>query len=366
MDQSVRVLELQGSSYDRGYMHGELLTDEILELSELEIKSILDATDLERDQIQSLSDDYLRLASDYSENLVEELTGIADGAGVPLFQILTLNLFLDLYDLWLPSNSKRITMGCTSFGLSPVVTKTRSTLIGQNLDLHEHFQKYAVVFRICNPDDTTMLVYSFAGILGCAGMNSSGIGVVINKLFTFDGKPGVPYPFIIRECLSQPNLSNAIGAAVGASRASGMNYLLCDASEIVNVETTAERCAFLYTHDGFIGHTNNYLSQSLQDQDAMPSLIQVYREKANTYVRYSRLLRCLQGLTKTSKVTLAQVFDLMRDHEDYPMSICHHTYVLTPQGSGRTIAAIVLSPEEKKIYVTNGPPCNAEFQTLNL
>ena len=84
------------------------------------------------------------------------------------------------------------------------------------------------------------LVYSFAGILGCAGLNSHGMCVVINKLFSWASKPGVPYPMIIREFLAQSSFSLAVGSIVAAERASGMNYLVANKHDEESIRKVVE------------------------------------------------------------------------------------------------------------------------------
>ena len=366
MDKTIPILEMSGSDFERGLMHGEEFAHQIAELSELEAHNLQKATKMGDNAFFTLFDESLPIAEAYSPSLAQEIRGIAQGAGLPLQRVFMLNSFLDMYDLYIPENLTQIPGGCTSYGLNGDITDDRNLIIGQNLDLHQHFQDYGVLLRIPLENGGMALVYSFTGMLGCVGLNSYGLCVVINKLFSWSGKPGVPYPMIIREFLSQSIFSLAIGSIVAAERASSMNYLVASKHEIIDIETTADQCAFIYPTEGGIFHTNNYVSELLKSEDAMPRFVQLDRAKANTYVRYAHLKRLFESLTKSGKAGVNQLFEISRDHEDYPMGICHHSYTRWPEGTGRTIAAIIIRPEAGEILITNGPPCEHNFITYSI
>jgi isopenicillin-N N-acyltransferase-like protein len=366
MDKAIPILELNGTDFERGLMQGEQFADQIAELSELEAQDLKKATNLDDGALYAFADESLPIAEAYSPGLVQEMKGIAQGAGLPLQRIFTLNAFLDLYDLWIPENLVKMSIGCTSYGLNGDLTDDGNPLIGQNLDLHQRFQEYCILLRIPLENGGTALVYSFAGILGCVGVNSFGLCVVINKLFSWNGKNGVPYPMIIREFLGQSSFSLAVGSIVAADRASGMNYLVCNKHEIIDIEATATQSALLYPTEGGIFHTNNYVSEVLITEDAMPRLIQLDRAKANTYVRYAHLKRLFKNITSSGKAGINQLVEISRDHEDYPMGICHHSYTRWPEGTGRTVAAIIMRPEAGEMIITNGPPCEHDFITYSL
>jgi len=366
MNNTIPVIELSGNHFERGLIHGERLAGQIAELSELEAGDLMKATKMSEDDLWGFADRCLPIAEAYSPDLFQEMRGIAEGANLPLQRIFILNAFLDLYDLWIPENKLDTPAGCTSYGFVGDVMDDGNLIIGQNLDLHQRFQDYGVLLRIPLDADGSIMVYSFAGLLGCVGLNSHGLGVLINKLFSWCVKPGVPYPMLIREFLRQSSFSLAIGSIVAADRISSMNYLVASKHEIVDIETTASNCAFLYPTEGKIFHSNNYVSEHLLSQDAMPRLIQLDRAKANTYVRYTHLKRVLDNIDNSGKVGIDKLYEISRDHEDYPLGICHHSYVRWPEGSGRTIAAILLRPELGEIQLTEGPPCECDFRSYLL
>jgi len=361
---SIPLLELEGTPYDRGRRHGEKLADHIRELSALETQDLIKATGMSDAEFLGLADRYLPYAASYAPDLVDEMKGIADGAALPLERIFLLNAFLDLYDMFVPENRLRLARGCTTFGVNSAGTDEGVTLIGQTYDLARHFQGHGVVLHITSPDGGRQLVYTFAGILGCAGVNSVGLGLVINKLHPMDGHPGVPYPMVVRRVLSQPRLTHAVGFIVSAHRASGINYLIGDKSELIDVETTATKFDVLYACDNYYVHTNHYVSPTLKQYDASVLTMERRPARAHSRVRYGRATSLLGGLVRKGQVSLQQLVEITKDHGDHPMGICHHSYELSPECSGKTIATMVMRPSSGEMYIANGNACETEFVKL--
>ena len=115
-------------------------------------------------------------------------------ADVPVEDLLALNGFLELHDYY---SDAFLVSGCTSF-MVPGDTSGEGALIAQNYDLSSIYAEAAILIKVKNEHAPDALFYTSAGMLGCAGVNDAGIGVVINNLVPSDASGGVLYPFIIR------------------------------------------------------------------------------------------------------------------------------------------------------------------------
>jgi isopenicillin-N N-acyltransferase-like protein len=366
MNPPIPVIELTGTNFERGYVHGESLADNIAELFEFESENICKASSQSLAELLDTAEKHIPFCQNYAPALMDEMKGISEGAKLPFQHIFMLNAFLDLYNLWLSNSNSNSVEGCTTFGISGNLPENNPVFIGQNYDLHQHFERFNILLKVPIDKGKHAIVYSVAGVLGCAGLNGHGIGVVINKLFATDHGLGVIYPMIVREILSQSSLSYAVGAIVEADRASSMNYLVASKQEIINVETTSQYYDLIYATQGCLFHTNHYVSSTLKKFDAMPNLIKKQRAKANTYIRHARLERLMNCTGKAINLSLDDLFDIARDHGDHPLGICHHTNELWPEGSGKTVASIILSPQSGEVYLANGPPCVNEFVCFNV
>ena len=354
----MRYLELTGTPFDRGREIGRACREDIQAIIAANLES-LEALSVERTgrglpkgALARLAGKCLPAAEAFSPELTAEMRGIADGAGCSIADVAGLNLFLDAYDLTFPALRAQLVDGCTTLAASPPATAGGEVLLGQNYDLRNFFRRGNLVLRIAQPGKPTALVYTIAGILGCSGLNSAGLGVVINNLTPCDSRPGVPYPLLLRAILERTRLGDAISVIGHCSRASGLNYLMADRDgEIVSVETSATRMAVLHGVDGYLGHSNHYTHAAITDVEAP---IQEYN--GDSYFRWGRANKALSA--QAGRVTAEAFWDILRDHGNHPESICRHPRAARSDlMTGSTMASMVMDLRAQSVTITDGPPC---------
>jgi isopenicillin-N N-acyltransferase-like protein len=289
--------------------------------------------------------------------LVAEMRGIAEGSGVPFERIFLLNSLLDVGSLRYLGCATGM-MGCTSFAL-PEEAGTGLPIAGQTYDLSYFRQQHGFVARIQTPGAPRQLVFTLAGMIGCAGLNEAGIGVVINYLSARDGQAGKLHAVIVRQALAARNLADAVTAPVAGARAGGSHYLLTDEhGTAVGVETTATQHALSFADGRPYGHTNHYLADSLKP-------LEVIRPESigSSIARYAALRRALQR-TDLDRAALRAI---SASHDAFPRSICAHGQ---PDDDAdlrvRTIAGILLSVKERTMAICRGCPCEGEYRTFSL
>ena len=203
------------------------------------------------------------------------------------------------------------------------------------------------------------LIYTSAGMLGCTGLNSEGIGVVINNLVPEDSGPGVPYPFVIRGILASERIGDAIDAVVAHPRASGMNYVLCDRNgEIYDLETTAREYEVTCPFEGPMAHTNHYLTERLK-----PLERRQWNQRGQSILRWGRATR---RLLSCERADAAAFREILTDKVNYPIGICRYNEVLGEGACGQTICGIVVAPPEGRIWITRGPTGEFEWAEYRL
>src|SRR5262249_46445967 len=110
-------------------------------------------------------------------DLVEEMRGIARGAGVPFERIFLLNSLLDINSFrYLPLAQN---YGCSTFAVV-AAADTGKTLVGQTYDMPAFHQDYLTLLRLKPAQGPRQLLFTFAGIVGAAGLNEEGIALDIN------------------------------------------------------------------------------------------------------------------------------------------------------------------------------------------
>jgi isopenicillin-N N-acyltransferase-like protein len=363
MSNQIPFLEIGGSSYEQGFRHGREFKEKIPILVEnhfrhLESRSKANSISVSKKDSLALAGKHLPYAKQYSSQLIDEIHGIAEGSELSFEDVFCLNCFLDLYDISVPSLG--LLFGCTCFALSTQATGNQAIFVGQGYDTPSVYQIGAVVLKIKPDHGPTKLVFKIAGMVGCAGLNSYGIGLAINKLFPKDSRPGVPYTFIVRDVLDQIKIGDALGSILRPKRASGINYVLAEKNgELYCVETTASEYDIIYGFDGFLCHANHYLTEKMKTWDITTVLTY------NSIVRFSRMQRLVRDKFGTIGIDDLEAF--LKDHVNYPLSICRHEdpsfneYVV-----GKTISSFVFDPLNLVARVSLGNPCENGFTEFRI
>ena len=362
------TLTLTGSPHERGYQHGKALKDGIHRFYQawtkhLENESLLKLTETELLNFARKSGSYIE---QYAPDIYEEMKGIAEGAEIDFDKVLFINCFDEEYVFQTVPKLKAgmtgssppgaLPAGCTSFAAFGEATTDGKVYIGQNYDYSAVYFE-PVIFRIgVWNDEPEQLVYSHMGVVGAGGVNAAGLAIVENTLVPSDQRPGVPFPIVMRKVLQQTRLSDFIGAIITAPRLSGHNYIIGTSYAAVDIETSATEYDFKYLQDGIFGHANHYESLALKQLDILPEWL------PDTLVRSGRMLQLLKA--KFGKLDLDALKEIMRDHADYPVSICRHED--KRHGTLSTLSMLIYRPEDRLMLVTYGTPCVSPSQEFTI
>ena len=66
------------------------------------------------------------------------------------------------------------------------------------------------------------------------------------------------------------------------------------------------------------------------------------------------------------KVSVEDAKMILSDHEGFPTSICRHPNDDAATGWQRSVVSLVLEPGEGRMHVSNGNPCENEYETYEL
>jgi isopenicillin-N N-acyltransferase-like protein len=378
------IIEVGGKPYDVGYEVGSKAKDLIKKtidkwfehISTIPRETVIPSNAfvppvLTKEEALSLSAKYLPSTIDYAPDLIEECRGIADGANVSFDEIFNLNCYLDIWDVIIalskvkwkylagasgftkPSLGHACMVGCTDLAVSGKATRNKKDIIiGQSFDifLPDTFQECSILLKLVPEVGPAVLCHTIAGMIGVGpSLNSTGIGLVINKLFPSDFGPGVPYCFLVRKALQKETISEALDAVISPRRASGYQFTLCNSSgDIFGLEFTATEHDLFSPTEGIYGHTNHYVSPKLKPFDMAAS--------GTSYVRLSRIKKHL--VENQGEITIKSCQEWFKDHVSYPYGICRHGSEEEPMESGvRTVTAFIALPRELRVLATYGNPC---------
>jgi isopenicillin-N N-acyltransferase like protein len=299
-------------------------------------------------------------------DLAEEISGLAEGAGITREEALLLQLRREIMGY-----SKVPTMGdCTTYacvGVGDGAADSASDgypVLAQTVDLNGGLDDQLAVLEVHRPGSPRRaLVLSFGGLLGYLGVNSDGLAVGLNLVLGGDWHPGLPPYLAIRHLLdTAPDVDTALTLLGGLKLAGSRSLTLCDRDRCVSVEFLGDEMRVLAQPDAGTGtgtdaiaaitHTNHFLHPDFTARDEL-----------NIFARNSSVLRlkaCRAGLAAlppdpgvedhfavltNSPICVADTGDLRRE---------------------RTVAAVVMLPRRAELHVRPGDPSRSGTQSFTL
>jgi isopenicillin-N N-acyltransferase-like protein len=353
------LVDVEGDARERGRQYGRLAADRIATSLRVYMAAWTagDGGDAARTALLARARAFEPVIGDRYPELLEEMRGIAEGAGRALEEIVALNARTELLYGATPGGAPD---GCTGAALLPERTGGR-VIIGQNWDWRPACREAAIVLRVTPDRGPSFLTFVEAGMLARSGMNSAGIGLCGNFLNSdFDGKhPGVPIPVIRRAILMSASLPTAVGEVLRAPRAFSSNHLLAHRDgEAVDLEAAPPDVFHVFAEDGLLVHSNHF-------------------KGAQGRVRDTGLARYPDSLFRDRRVRshltaqggplgVKDLQDALRDHFGRPDSVCRHR-AARPDGTEiETVASVVMDLTEGELWLCPGPVCENEYRRFTL
>ncbi len=360
---SVRVLQLNGTPREIGRQHGEQARALVKDNLRFYMHLWQNMGGVGREKILSDVEPFVPFIERYDADLVEEMRGVAEGAGVEFREIAALNARTELTFACLPNTLKESSSGgCTSFGLLPEVTEQGHLIIGQNWDWRAEARDACVVLQISQQGKPNIVMHAEAGTIGHRGINSAGMGVCINYIRSeIDAfRPGLPFLIKLRGILNSTRMSDALKMLMTYVGPNSMNMILAQqGGEIVDVENLPNDLLFLYPQDGILTHSNHFESPMLRVRDTGKSTL------PDTIYRSRRLRRLLEA--RRGRLNVDTIREALTDHFSAPDSICRHPdEQFAPMDQWMTVSSIILDLTELTLRYSEGPACQGPYHVVGL
>jgi isopenicillin-N N-acyltransferase-like protein len=296
---------------------------------------------------------------------LEELRGIAEGAGAAFADVLAVNVRTEIiFAARARQAEQAIRSGeCSAFAVLPEASEN-GTLAGQNWDWLPHAFDTVVVLEARRDDGPDYVTVVEAGLLAKTSLTSSGLGVVTNALATDRdrGEPGVPYHVLLRALLDAETIAEALATLQRAPRSSSAGYgIVHEDGLAVYVEAEPGDFAQLhlvYPEAGVLLHTNHFVARTFGGRDvglwAIP----------DSPFRLARLRSLVDAAGRP--LGEAAFRELLTDHAGHPFGICCHPDARAqPQDQGATVATVVMDLERRRLWLSDGSPCETPFRELD-
>ncbi|HIH00673.1 TPA: hypothetical protein HA259_01070 [Thermoplasmata archaeon] len=304
---------------------------------------------------RAISAKFLPYAEAFDPEYVEFLKGYSEGAGLK-FEDLFVHFCLDERGF------------CTDVLANGEATSDGSVLSAHTEDWDVDYAGHVVLIRARPTKGPRFMAMSLCGAEMDCGMNEEGFSFTGNSLYPDDMRVGVPKMFNSRRILGSRTMGEVLQAAFPEKRASSYNHNLCHRTgEMYCVEGSATDYELIPADEGWLVHTNHYVSDRMRDHETLFSSGggRSPGTAPSTLVRYHRARRLVrQNLGELSVNVMKTVLE---DHFNYPRSICCHL----PDNPGpeerySTIFSVIFDLSRLEAHVCPTNPCCGRYEVHTL
>jgi len=372
MTEAFPLIEVSGPPRERGRQYGRQAAGRIA-LGVEHYTGQLARSSCDWPTIRGLVQDYLPQIDAFEPAYVEEMRGIAEGAGLDFEAIVLLNARTEILKLAQRGRAAERAGearepaspddACTGVVALPAATQSRRLIHAQNWDWKVECAETAVVLSIRREDGPDLLTFTEAGGLARSGLNAAGIAITANYLESDRDyrQTGVPLALIRRKVLESEHLALAMRAVYATPKSAANNMIVSHAGGIaIDFECAPDETFQVHPERGLIVHANHWVSPvalaKLKDTGIANTPCTLYRD-----LRVRELLAPQIG-TLTRDAVKAALFD------DFaaPWSVCRPPRETVNGTMTATVAMIVMEPALGLMEVAPLPALNRRFTTYRL
>jgi isopenicillin-N N-acyltransferase like protein len=355
MDRHIPLLISEGHPFMRGFHVGRSEKERLLHTITAYMDIFAQTSGLDREAVLTHAERFMPSIVQYAPHLLEEMGGIAEGAGRDLREIVAINARTEL----MYGVTQR--PECTSIGINTIASTDGHIRVAQNWDWRPTLAGSLILLALHRAEGHDVLTLTEAGMAGKIGINSSGLAMCINllKSDTDHAGPAVPMHIILRRVLEDAHtVEEAIRLINATDRCTSCFHMLVDRNgTLAGVEATPAGQHVLRTDSGVLTHANHCVSPDLLMHDSNA------RDYPETLARGERV----QSLASERKIDEHFLRSILADHETSPGSICLHEEPGIPSIENyESIASIIFDLTAGTVDIAEGPPCENVYRRLLL
>ncbi len=343
------LIDIAGEPRERGLQYGQGARDQI-RIGIGNYQQAFLKIGISWDEALAFAATFITRLSAEEPRLLEEIRGIAQGAGVRFEEILALNARTEI--LYHARSRNVMGDGCTGAVVLPEASASHRLLHAQNWDWRDECAESTVILRVSPDSGPKMLIQAEAGVLARCGLNSQGIGLTGNflKCERENVPGGLPIPFIRRRILMAGTFRDAIAAIYRSPRSFSSNIMLsCDAGEAFDFEATPGEVFWTEPQDGLLVHANHFVSTA-----ARCKVRDVGIEVApDSLYRHRRVASSLYA--KRGHITFAELREALADRVGDPHGVCSGPDAGPGGDNSSTVSTILMDLAERRMSVAVRP-----------
>jgi isopenicillin-N N-acyltransferase-like protein len=349
---TLSVVEASGKPFAMGQTIGRKCRARAVAYRKSIADSIKHSTGVDWPMAVRRAKDFLPYAEDFYPDFTDEIRGYAQGAKLPFEDMFA----VCCHEMLSPQGVR----GCTDIAVNGDTTADGRVLAAHNEDWSTDALETVVLLHSRPAGKPAFFATSYAGLFPTCGINSAGISLTGNGLSSNDERSGIPKVFPVRKVMEAKRIGEALEFAMPRDRASSYNNICSDKhGEIYSLEGSATDCGWIYAIDGYLVHTNHYVTPKMERFEADPS------SNTCSVFRYNRALRLIED--QLGGVTVESLKSILRDHVNRPGSICRHSDPgVHPLDVSETIFSVIYDLTNLEAHVLKGKPCSAEYGKFQL
>jgi isopenicillin-N N-acyltransferase-like protein len=357
------LIDLSGSPRERGRIHGKAAADRLRRGAKMYAESLL-KSGVDWKELERRAERMVPQVEAFDPTYVEEMRGIAEGAGEPFAAVMLMNARTEMVAAARKQHvEKHFPDGCTAALALPEASADGVLLHGQNWDWRAECAETGVILRIQRDDGPDILTFTEAGGLARSGLNSAGIGLTANALECdrdYQRGPGVPLPFIRRKVLESAHLAQTVNTIFATHRLGSNHMAVSQGNEAFGFECAPDETFWLAPERGLYVHANHWIAEparaKVKDTGLAETPCSIYRDKR---------VRDQLG-PKRGKLTLDDFRAAFFDDWGSPWSVCRPPRLNTRGVHTATTAMILMRPTEGHLEACPMPALNKRFTTYAL
>ncbi|KAJ4388081.1 hypothetical protein N0V93_008686 [Gnomoniopsis smithogilvyi] len=346
----MKQVHCSGKPRQIGYSHGTAARDQVHGSIAFYSKLFQEKCSMSWDEVTAEANKYVDPLQATCSRYLEEIEGLAEGAGVSFLDVLALNVRTEImFGLFTdPTNACHADIpsdGCTSLGW---VDASGQSFLAQNWDWQSAQGPNLIVCHISQPDTKipNISMVTEAGIIGKIGFNADGVGCCLNAIRARGvDATKLPVHFALRTVLESPSREKAVAQIKTLGVAGSAHILVADHSGSTGLECTPFGIKEIAMDTKQRVYHTNHLILEHPGVDEPPWL-------EDSRSRLSRIEGLADTVT-TSKVETRQLFEMFKDEEGCPCSINRKQE--GPSGP-QTLFTIIMSLGNGEALVKFGRP----------
>ncbi|EGE78500.1 acyl-coenzyme A:Isopenicillin N acyltransferase [Blastomyces dermatitidis ATCC 18188] len=347
-------ISCEGNSYEIGLQHGEHAREQVAGSLEFYEGLFKRRCLMDWQQVCDAAVKFVPFLETSFPGYIQEMRGIAQGAGVPVESILALNVRTEIaYGMF--------NDGCTAFSWK----SKDDSFLAQNWDVMgartipqpthpPHPPNRNNYSRPDNSHDNR------SGIIGKIGLNSHGVGVTLNAIKAAGVDFGkLPTHLALRAVLDSVSRADAVEKLERYGVAAACNIIVADRTGGVGLECSARDVVRLEMGEreedgggdvaGVVTHSNHFIRPHL-DTEGKVHLV-------DTLDRLKRVRELVKEKSAAGPPSVAVIEEILKDEQSYPTGICRE---VTEDSSIATLFCIVMDLGKRTGLIKMGRPVKPE------